>query len=305
MRIFIAGATGVLGRRVVPALTAAGHTVAAVARSDAKAAALRRQGAEAVAVDLFDPNAVAAAVAGSDVVINLATAIPPRGRMLRRAAWHTTARLRREASANLVDGALATSAGRYIQEAIAFVHQDHGDRWIDEDAPLDPPVYAATVRDAEAQVHRFTEAGGTGVALRFGMFYSADSSQTRDLIELARRGVLPLPGDDDTYQPWVHVDDAAAAAVAALDAPAGVYHVVEDDPLTAGEHAAVLGDLIGRRLRRAPRWLAFGPLALWLRSQRVANRRLRAATPWRPTYGSRRDGWAQVLGALEREPVDA
>ena len=305
MHIFIAGATGVLGRRVVPTLAAAGHAVTAVARSDAKASALRRQGAEPVMVDLFDPGAVAAAVAGSNAVINLATAIPPTGQMLRRSAWRTTDRLRREASANLVNGALATGARRYVQEALAFVHRDHGDRWIDEDAPLDPPAYAATVCDAEAQVRRFTDAGGAGVALRFGMFYSADSGQTRDLVRLARRGLLALPGGDDTYQPWVHVDDAAGAVVAALEAPEGVYHVVEDDPVTAGEHAAVLGDLLGRRLRRPPDWLAFGPLVLWLRSQRVANRRLRAATSWRPRYGARRDGWAQVLHALDREPVDA
>ena len=305
MRIFIAGATGVLGRRAVPALTAAGHTVTAVARGDAKAADLRRQGAHPVAVDLFDPAAVTAAAAGADVVVNLATAIPSTRRMLRRSAWHTTDRLRREAAANLVDAALATGTARYVQEALGFMYADHGDRWIDEDAPLDPLPYADAVRDAEAQAHRFGAHGGTAVVLRFGMFYAADARQIRDMVGMIRRGLLPLPGPGDAYQPWVHVDDACAPVVTAVDATGGTYHVVEDEPLTSRDHAAVLSDLVGRRVRRPPAWLAVGTLALARRSQRVSNRRLRTATSWRPTYGLRRDGWSQVLHALAREPVDA
>jgi nucleoside-diphosphate-sugar epimerase len=305
MRIFIAGATGVLGRRVVPPLIAAGHTVTAVARTERKAAALRSQGARPVAVDLFDPAAVAVALDGNDVVMNLATAIPPTSRMLRRSAWDATDRLRREASANLVDGALTAGAGRYVQEALAFMYADHGDRWIDEDVPLDPLPYAAAVLDAEAHAGRFRAGGGAAVVLRFGMFYAADSAQTRDMVAMIRHGLLPLPGASGAYQPWVHVDDAGAAVVTAVDAPDGTYHVVEDEPLTSAEHVALLGDLVGRRVRRPPTWLAVGPMALAERSQRVSNRRLRSATAWTPAYGRRRDGWAQVLGALAREPVDA
>ncbi|HSJ43198.1 MAG TPA: NAD(P)-dependent oxidoreductase [Euzebyales bacterium] len=298
MRIFVAGATGVLGRRVVPGLIAAGHDVDAVARNPAKAEQLRTQGASPIAVDLFDAAAVATAVRGSDAVVNLATAIPPMGRMLRRSAWEMTDRLRTDASRNLVDAALATGARRYVQEALGFVYPDRGSAWIDEDTALAPAPFARAVLSAEAEARRFGADGGTGIALRFGLFYSADSEQTRQIASGARGGWLALPGRGDAYRPWVHVDDAATAVVVALDAPGGVYNVVDDHPLTNDEHASVLGELVGRRLRRPPSWLAVGPLRLLTRSLRVSNRRLRDATGWRPAYASLREGWDEVLARL-------
>ncbi|MEE8599504.1 NAD-dependent epimerase/dehydratase family protein [Euzebya tangerina] len=305
----MAGSTGVLGRRVVPALIAEGHTVTAVARGPAKAAVLRELGAEPVAVDLFDRAAVVAATAGHDVVMNLATAIPSSSAMLRPSAWEMTSRLRTEGARNLVEGALATGASRYVQEALGFVYPDHGDRWIDEGTGLEPAPYAEAVLAAEASTRHVTEAGGVGVALRFGMFYSADSAQTADLIAAARRGLLTLPGRASAHQPWIHVDDAAAAVVAALDAPAGAYNVVEDQPLTHADHAELLSELLDRRVRRTPDLVirSFARLGRGVgevigmvsRSQRVSNRRLRDQTSWRPTFGHRRDGWSAVLRALD------
>ena len=300
MQFFVAGATGVLGRRVVPQLVGAGHQVVAVARDEVKAGRLRSQGAQPVTVDLFDPAAVARAAVGAEAVLNLATAIPPTSRMLRRSAWRETDRLRTEAARNLVDAAIATGAGRYVQEALGFVYPDRGAAWIDEETPLEAPPNAASVLEAEAQARRFDEQGGVGVTLRFGLFYSPDSRHTRDLLDLARRGWLAIPGDPDGYRPWVHVDDAASAVVAALQAPGGVFNVVEDEPVTNAEHAAVLGTLVGRRVRQPPAWLGFGPLAAQARSQRVSNRRLRASTGWRPSFPSRREGLRHVVGGLER-----
>lgn len=306
MRIFVAGATGVLGRRVVPWLVRDGHDVTAVARTAAKAAQLRVQGATPVAVDLFDPSAVRRSVDGHAVVMNVATAIPPTSQMLRRSAWRTTDRLRTEASRNLVDAVLAVGAQRYIQEALAFVYPDHGARWIDEDVEPNPPPYAAAVVAAEAQTRRVTAAGGVGIALRFAAFYAADSPQTRDMVRIARRGLLPLPGRGDGYQSWVHIDDAATAVTAVLDAPPGPYNVVEDDPLTNADHARLLGDLLDRRVRRLPAWLGLpGPLQLQARSLRVSNHRLRDATAWRATYPTRRAGWTATLSEIGKTFADA
>jgi nucleoside-diphosphate-sugar epimerase len=302
MQIFVAGATGVLGRRVVPELLSRGHRVRAVARSDAKAAMLRGQGAEPVSVDLFDAAAVGTAVAGSETVLNLATAIPPTRRMLSPSAWRMTNRLRTDAARNLVDAALATGAARYVQEALAFVYADHGAAWIDEDATFDLPAQFDGVRAAEAETRRFGSAGGQGVVLRFGLFYSADSPQTRDLLDLVRRGWLLMPGRAEGYQSWVHVDDAAAAVVAALDVPGGAYHVVEDDPLPNAAHLEVLAGLVGRRVRQPAAWLAVGPLRLQARSLRVSNARLRAVSAWRPAFPSRREGLAKVVEDLGADP---
>jgi nucleoside-diphosphate-sugar epimerase len=175
------------------------------------------------------------------------------------------------------------------------VYPDRGAVWIDESTPLDPPWFATASAVAEAHAARFTRRGGAGVALRFGAFYSADSAQTAALVRMLRRGLLGLPEPTNGHRPWVHVDDVAAAVVAALDAPAGVYNVVEDEPLTGAAHRGVLSDVFGRRVRGLPEWLAMGPqLRMAMRSQRVSNRRLRDATPWQPLY-DRRAGWRRVL----------
>lgn len=304
VKIFVAGATGVLGRRVVPLLVAGGHSVSAVARDQRKSATLVHQGATPVEVDLFDATHVAHAVLGHAAIVNLATAIPPAAQMTQPSAWDTNTRLRTEASRNLVDAALAAGAQRYIQEAVAFQYHDHGSEWIAEDAPVRPSPTVAPVKVAEANARRFDDRSEAGVVLRFGIFYSADSVLTRGILELAQGGILAMPGRDDSYQPWIHVDDAASAVVAALDAPGGVYNVVEDHPMTNAEHAAVLGELLGRQLVRPPELMADGT-SEFARSQRVSNGRIRDASGWRPRFPSRRAGWSAVLADLRGERAPA
>src|SRR5712671_5919875 len=131
MRVFVAGATGVLGRRAVAALVAAGHDVTGVARSPAKADLVGALGATPVEASLFDPDALRAAVAGHDAVCNLATHIPPPARAANPRAWEENTRIRTEGSGNLVDSALAAGATVYVQESIAFLYGDHGDAVID------------------------------------------------------------------------------------------------------------------------------------------------------------------------------
>src|SRR4051794_26282590 len=167
MRIFVTGATGVTGRRAVPLLIDAGHEVTAVARSPEKAAALERAGARAAQVDLFDAAAMRRAVAGHDAVINLATAVPPSSRALLPGAWKEMGRIRRDASAILVDAALAGGVQRFVQESFAPIYADNGEGWIDEGSPVKPAAYNRTTLDAERSADRFTRGGGTGVALRF------------------------------------------------------------------------------------------------------------------------------------------
>jgi 2-alkyl-3-oxoalkanoate reductase len=128
MKVFVAGATGVLGRRAVGQLVEAGHAVTGVARSEEKAALVRKWGVEPVEVDLFNLPAVTAAVDGHGVVINLATKIPSPSHAARRSAWAENDRIRSEASRNLVEAALAAGVGRFVQESIAFLYPDCGDR---------------------------------------------------------------------------------------------------------------------------------------------------------------------------------
>lgn len=302
-KIFVAGATGVLGRRAVAKLVEADHRVSGVARSDEKAELLRSLGVTPVRVDLFDPAAVKDAVVGHDVVMNLATHIPPMSKAALPGAWNENHRIRSEASKHLVDAALAAGAGRYVQESIAFMYEDSGDRWIDEGSTLDPPGVGESTLAAEAEARRFAGAGGVGVVLRFGQFYAADASHTIAMVKAARRRVAPALGPKEGFVSMISADDAGSAVVAALDAPSGTYNVVDDEPVTRQELGAIAANALGTK---APRSIpaALGKMGgqnarFLMRSQRVTNERFKAATGWTPSYPSLREGWPVMVAAME------
>ena len=309
-KVFVAGATGVLGKRAARRLVEAGHEVTGVARTDEKAKRLESLGVTAVRVDLFDAEAVRAAVAGHDVVCNLATNIPPTAKAARGSAWVENDRIRREASRHLVDGALAAGAGCFVQESITFLYADAGDRWIDEDGLIDAPPHARSTLEAQGQAHRFTASGGTGVVLRFALFYGPDSHHTLDAVRLARRRLAATFGSRDAYLSSISTDDAATAVVAALGAASGVYNVVDDEPLTRRDHFDALARALGVRAPRfAPavaRKVGGAKTELLARSQRVSNERFKKETGWAPGYPSAREGWPAVVAAIENgERADA
>lgn len=295
----MAGATGVLGGRVVPLLVAAGHEVTAVARTPEKAATVASAGARPATVDLFDPAGLGAAVAGHDVVCNLATHIPPLSRAARPSAWAENERIRRQASGHLVDAALAGGARRYLQESVVFVYADGGDRWLDEDAPVDAGPNLDSVLAAETQAARFAAGGGAAVVLRFAMFYGPGSSHTDAVLAAAQWRLAFTVGDPGGYSSVVHLDDAAAAVVAALGGSGGTYNVVDDEPLTRGAQAAALAAALGvRRLVPTGRLVArVGGAGALARSQRVSNRRFKDASGWAPRFPSAREGWVDVVAA--------
>lgn len=305
MKIFVTGATGVVGRRTVPLLVRAGHEVTAVARTAEKAAGVERAGARPARVDLFDADGIRRAVAGHEAVINLATHIPrSTTRMLLPWAWNENDRIRREASAILVDAALAAGVTRFVQESFAPMYPDCGDEWIDEDVPPQPARYNRSTLDAERSAARFSHAGGTGVVLRYAAFYGPDASHVPDLIRFTRRGMSALPGRPGAYVSNVSHDDAATAAVAALGVPAGIYNVVDDEPLRRAEFLAVVAAGEGVPAPRpAPAWMpkVLGSLGeLLSRSVRMSNRKLREASGWAPRYPSVREGWPALLAERER-----
>ena len=170
-RVFITGATGVVGVHAVPLLLARGHQVTAAARSEAKARHLESLGARAIALDIFDENAAHAALEGIDVVINLATHMPASAKkMLLPWSWKENDRLRCEGSATLARAARAAGVKQFMQESFAPMYEDGGDRWIDESWPVRPAPYNRTLLDAERSAERFTEEGGEGIILSFAAF---------------------------------------------------------------------------------------------------------------------------------------
>lgn len=311
MRIIVFGATGVVGRRAVPLMVAAGHDVSAVGRNPARRAELERAGAMGIDVGLFDSGAVRRAVQGHDVVVNLTTHMPSSTfRMMLPGAFRENDRVRREGSAILAEAAAKAGVARLIQESFAPVYADGGDRWLDESAPQRPVRYNRTVLDAEHSAESFSRGGGAWVVLRFAWFYGPDSFLP-EMVKVARMGWAPLPGAADAYWSSVSHDDAASAVVAALEAPSDAYNVCDDDPLTRSELLDALTDAFGLgRVKPMPPWAPrlMGSLGdLMARSERMSNRKLRGLG-WAPRYPSAREGFratAAELAVAQSEPAAA
>ena len=302
LRIFVAGGTGVIGRRVVPALVGAGHRVCAASRSEEGQKRLEAQGAEPLTVDLFDADDVRRVIGPQDILINLSTHVPSSTtKMLLPWAWRENDRVRREISANLADAARTAGADCLIQESYAGIYEDAGDRWIDESWTVRPAAYNRTVLDAERAASRFTKHGGRGIVLRFANFYGRDSIFTREMIRMVRKGTSPLPGRPDAVFSSVSHDDAAAAVVAAVHVPGGTYNVSDDEPLSRREWVESLARALEvAPPRPMPGWMAKlggSTVELLSRSQRVSNRKLRDHSDWAPATPSARDAWPALVQA--------
>ncbi|MFD9704687.1 NAD-dependent epimerase/dehydratase family protein [Lentzea sp. NPDC059081] len=193
MKVFVIGATGVLGRQAVPRLQAAGHEVGVLDRHT---------------TSLFDADRLAAALTGYDAVVNLATRIPLSAKAVLASAWAENDRIRTEGSAALVEAATRAGVGRIVQEGISFVYADGGDRELDEDAPLKPVGHIAS--SVTAQHNVLAHPGG--VFLRIGLLTGGEAQSPPVLV-------------GDGWMSVVHPGDAAAAVVSVLDAPAGIYNV--------------------------------------------------------------------------------
>jgi nucleoside-diphosphate-sugar epimerase len=298
MRVFVTGATGVLGRPTVAALIAAGHEVRGVARNEEAALGLKAAGAEAVDVDLFDPHMVREAVVGCDVVAHLATNVPPYPEMLKTEAWQTHNRLRTDATRNLVDAARAAGVERFIKESITLVYADGGPEWLDERSPLmDGPALNAPAIQGEEIALGLASDSTHVVVLRFGLFYGGEGNRgTEEMLRMSRRHLSMIPGKSWAFTSAIHVDDAASAVVAALSAPTGIYNVTDDEPLTRGNAIEAFSRaFLTPKLFRVPHWTLrfFGgaPAASMMASQRVSNRKFEALTGWSPKYRNQIEGW--------------
>ena len=302
MRLFVTGATGVVGLHLVPQLVTKGHSVTAVARSPEKRARLDSAGAKVVALDIFDHTAARSAFEGQDVVINLATHMPPSStRMLFPWEWRENDRIRRIASRVLVDAAIEAGVERFLQESFAPIYEDAGDRWIDESAPVKPAPYNRTVLDAEQSAHRFSAGGRVGVVLRFAAFYGSDPF-IADVVRLVKKGWAPMPGRPEAYWSSVSHVDAASATAAALAIPAGTYNVCDDEPLTRRAWVDVVAAAIGvKPPRMLPSWLtSLGGKTMELlgRSQRMSNAKLKAASSLNPRWSTAREGLPAAIRGL-------
>lgn len=279
MRIFLAGATGVIGRRVTTLLLADGHHVIGSTRRDP--AVLTRLGAEASIVDVFDRAALAKAVeaARPDVVMHQLTDLSARD-------GAANSRVREEGTRNLVDAARDAGVRRVIAQSICWTYQP-GTTPATEDTPLDlesTGTRLTTVRAVDT-LERTVQQAAEWVVLRYGMFYGPDTWYTPGALmaRLAATGELPATADVTSF---VHVDDAAAAAVAALDWPSGVVNVCDDEPAPGHAWTPAFCAAVG-----APEpSMSDAPRVAWARG--ASNVRARSELDWTPRWPSWRAGFA-------------
>ncbi|HXV93109.1 MAG TPA: NAD(P)-dependent oxidoreductase [Pseudonocardia sp.] len=299
MRILVLGATGVAGRSLLPPLLDAGHDVRAHVRSAGNEPMIRGLGARPLHGDPEDRATLTGWLSGCDAAVDLRVAIPPPSRAALPAAWRRYRHLRDTATGLLVDAAVDAGVPRLVHDTVTMVYADGGDAVIEEDHPVDAPGALAANLAAERHLGRFSQSGGTGVALRFGAFYGPSDEFSRSLVRAARAGRALVVGPPQGWTSAIHTDDVGPALLAALSAPPGVYNVVDDEPLRRSELLEILASAAGRPgLRRYPEWttrLAAAPVRALARSHRVSARLFTETTGWRPRVPGRRAGWPQVF----------
>ena len=313
LKVFVAGGTGVLGRASLPALVTAGHSVRSTARGNNKAALVGFLGADPVECDLYDLTSVRKAIAGCDVLIRLTTRIGSMTKIRDPKMWEETNRLRTEGARLLVDAAIQEGVPTYIHESVTFVYADGGTRWLTEESRTDAGRGAIlqAALEGEREAERITERGGKGIVLRFGGFYGADAPSTPEMLEMARRRMLAQIGPGTNYFSSIYVPDAGRAVAAALNAPAGIYNVCDDEPVLFRDYLRAVADAAGaRKPLRLPAFLGrlvFGQVwEYFSRSQRVSNAKLKRASGWEPQVGSALRGWPMVaaeLGQKVKQPI--
>ncbi len=306
MRVFVAGASGAIGTRLVPQLTDQGHHVIGTFRSPANAERVRALGAQPIALDLLDARAVRTAVleAAPDAIIHEATALANVrfSRNLDR-TFAETNRLRTEGTDALIAAGWESGVRRFVAQSFASMrYARDGGPVKTEDDPLDPAPVAGTQETNAAMRHldhAVTDAGG--VSLRYGGFYGATDDGWADLV---RKRQFPIVGDGGGVISFIHLDDAAAATVLALERGAtGVYNVVDDDPAPMREWVPVLADMIGAKPpRHFPQWLArvvAGPGAVMMGtdSRGASNAKAKRELGWTLRYPSWRQGFVAAYAS--------
>ncbi|MCO6479225.1 MAG: NAD-dependent epimerase/dehydratase family protein [Phaeodactylibacter sp.] len=309
MKVFIAGATGLLGKRVIKLLLERGHGVVGLSRSEANRALLSSMGAEARPGNLFDKNEMTAATEGCDAILHLATKIPPKTRTTPK-DWRENGRIRMEGADNLTEAAIHNKARLYLQQSILFIYGDQQGRVIDgqtrlakrQPFPLRSAVAMENIVNAKAR-----EEGLPAITLRFAGFYGPDSAQTQGMIQAVRKGKMPVIGRGDYYYNLIHLDDAASAVAFAVDNHERLMHqahnVSDFHPATFAEVIHYLAELTGAgKPRHFPAWLGrlfLGGALVEILTNSYQNR-TNTLAGWQPAYPSYREGFEQVASRINQ-----
>jgi nucleoside-diphosphate-sugar epimerase len=315
MKVFVAGATGALGNQLVPQLVARGHDVTGMTRTESKRDLVRSLGARPVVADALDTDAVARAVAEAEpeVIVHQLTALSGSFDLRHFDRFFAvTNRLRMEGTDHLLAAARAVGARRFVAQSYAGWPFARVDGMVkSESDPLDPDPPEAmrstidAIRHLEAAVTSIE--WGEGVVLRYGGFYGPGTSLSADpeadMSAAIRKRRFPVVGSGGGVLSFIHIEDAAAATVAAIEhGTRGIYQVVDDDPAPAREWLPALASALhAKPPRRFPRWLAriiAGEAAavMMTEGRGASNAKAKLELGWQPRYASWRQGFAEGLG---------
>lgn len=310
MRVFLAGASGVIGRPLTAQLLAAGHEVVAMTRSEQRAEELGHLGATPVICDVYDGDGLRRCIeeARPDVVVNQLTALPKRVDPRRiKPQLAATNRLRTEGTRNLFEAAVEAGAKRFVAQSIAFAYGPDGEGLKREDSALyeQPPASFSDVIDAVRSVEQTTLCNSQlpGVVLRYGFFYGPGTAYAPDgsFAEDVRSRRVPIVGKGTGVFSFIHVEDAAAATVAACErGDGGIYNVVDDEPAAVADWLPVYAAALGAPPpRRVPQWLArllVGRYAIYLMCEQrgATNEKAKRVLGWSPRYATWRTGFERL-----------
>src|SRR4051794_28406364 len=313
MRVFVAGATGAIGKRLVPMLTASRHHVIGTTRSTEKAPLVREMGAEPAGVDVLDLEATIAAVmqAQPDVIVHQATALDGIGTSFRNLdrIFEGTSRLRTVGTDNLLAAARQTGVHRFVAQSFAGWPAAREGGWIKtEDDPFDPNP-AKNMRETLAAIRHLESAvtgaeGIDGLVLRYGGFYGPGTSlrEGEPFLETIRKRRFPIVGSGAAVWSFAHIDDAASATVAAIEGGApGVYNVVDDEPAPVSVWLPELAKILGAKPpRHVPVWLGRilgGEVTVRMMTslRGASNAKAKRELRWEPRWASWRQGFRDGL----------
>ena len=314
MRVFVTGASGAIGTMLVPQLIDEGHEVVGTHRSPENAERLRVLGAKPVALDLLDAPAVRKAVveAHPDAIVHEATALGDVefSRNFDK-VFAATNRLRTEGTDSLLAAAAEADVGRFVSQSYASARYVRAGGWVKtEDDPLDPDP-PSNARESMAAMRHLDEAvtAAGGIALRYGGFYGADND---GLVDPVRKRQFPIVGNGSGVTSFIHLDDAAAATVLALErGEAGIFNVVDDEPAPVREWLPVMADALGAKPpRHFPRWLArllAGEMVVRMgtESRGASNAKAKRELGWELRYPSWRQGFLAAYGSSNPAPAHA
>jgi 2-alkyl-3-oxoalkanoate reductase len=308
MRVFVAGASGAIGRPLVPRLIAAGHEVTGTTRSEASAEQIRAAGATPAVVDALEADALREAVerAAPEVVVHELTALPERFNPRKRGLYDATNRIRREGTRNLLDASRAAGARRLVCQSIAFAYAPATEpKVMDEEAPLNldaPPPFSEGMRVIAEMERAVLDAELEGLVLRYGWFYGPGTyyGEGGSMAADVRKRRFPVVGSGSGLFSFIHTDDAAEATVAAVERGApGVYNVVDDEPAALRDWVPAYAEALGAPPpRRVPVWLArlvAGKMASSMNAQPGAsNAKAKRELGWEPRWSSWREGFREA-----------